>query len=585
MILERLDGMVAEALGKLGLPAEEATRVVAAADARHGDYQWNGAMGLAKAAGENPRALGERVSGVLETGGLAEVEVAGPGFVNFRVSPGAWGEVVEEVLFGERLGAPLAAERRRVVLDFSAPNVAKPMHVGHIRSTIIGDCLARVARFLGHEVVTDNHVGDWGTQFGMVIWAWKRELDEGALAEDPLGELLRLYRLAHAACKGEESGEAVKEECRAELVRLQGGDAGNRAIWERCVELSKEGLMKIYDRLGVSFDEWLGESFYHDRLEALAGEMEAGGLARESDGALCVFSDGTREPGDDPFKIQKDGEWQDHPMMVRKSDGGFNYATTDIATIDYRMERWGAEEIWYVVDARQGLHFRQLFEVARRRGVGAGLEHVSFGTILGRDRKPLKTRDGDLPQLADVLAEAVAKSREVLEEKSGRLPEEEKERLAEMIGIGSVKFTELSHHRTSDYVFDLGKMVALEGDTAPYLQYSYVRTRSIFRKLEGGAPDFSAVKVTLSEEAERNLARMLGRFGETVPVVLDGFRPNLLAGYLIDLARAFHSFFEACPVLKAEGAARDSRLALCEATARVLRKGMGLLGIEAPERM
>ena len=328
----------------------------------------------------------------------------------------------------------------------------------------------------------------------------------------------------------------------------------------------------------------MGESSYNDCLEGLVEDLVATGVARESEGATCVFSAHDKKPEADPFQINRDGEWTDRPMIVRKSDGGFNYATTDLATVDFRVEKWKAKKICYVVDHRQGLHFQQLFEVVARRGRKVALAHVAFGTILGKDGKPLKTRSGDLPELENVLDDARAAARITIGERSKLEDPVAREALAELIGISSVKFTELSHHRMSDYVFDLEKMVALEGDTAPYLQYSYVRVRSIFRKLDGPV-QLDGVAVGLTEDAEIHLARMLVRFGEIVPVVLDDFRPNLLATDLLELARAFHSFFEACPVLRSEGTVRDSRLVLCELTARVLRKGLDLLGIDVPERM
>ncbi len=566
-------GFDEDALGRVG--------VAQSTDLRFGDYQSNAAMVLAKEAKQNPRALAQAVMDQAEVDDLAEMEIAGPGFLNFRVKPEAFAAHLGTVFGDEALGVARCAAPQRIVLDFSAPNVAKPMHVGHIRSTIIGDSLTRIARFLGHEVITDNHIGDWGTQFGMVIWAWKREMDREALENDPLTELLRLYRIANEACKEDET---VREACREELVQLQQGDAGNLEIWTECVGLSRLGLDRIYDRLGITFDHWLGESSYTERLGAVVEDLVASGVARESEGAICVFSSDEKKPEADPFRINKDGEWTDRPMIVRKSDGGFNYATTDLATVDFRVEEWKADQIWYVVDHRQGLHFDQLFEVVERRGREISLSHISFGTILGKDGKPLKTRSGDLPQLEDVLDDARDAARITIEERSKLEDPAARDALAELIGISAVKFTELSHHRMSDYVFDLEKMVAMEGDTAPYLQYSYVRVRSIFRKLDEELA-LDATVIRLEEKAEIHLARMLARFGEIVPVVLDGFRPNLLAGYLLELARAFHSYFEACPVLKSSGALRDSRLVLCELTARILKKGLDLLGIEVPERM
>ncbi|MCW1913933.1 arginine--tRNA ligase [Luteolibacter sp. GHJ8] len=557
--------------------------VVAAADLRFGDYQSNAAMALAKQRKTNPRALAEQVIAALDLADLGTADIAGPGFINFKLAPSSFAARAKEQLADPRLGVPEAAEKKTIVLDFSAPNVAKPMHIGHIRSTIIGDALSRIARFLGHHVITDNHIGDWGTQFGMVTWAWKQGLNEQALLENPLQELLRLYRHASDSSKADES---IREACRQELVKLQQGDEENFAIWQRCIELSRAGLDKIYDRLDVSFDHWLGESAYNDALAPLVERLQADGIARESEGALCIFSNG--EPADqakDPFLIRKDGEWTDFPMIIRKSDGAFNYATTDIATVEFRRKEWKADAAWYVVDHRQSQHFHQLFSVAARLGYGEmDLRHISFGTILGTDGKPLKTRAGDLPQLDDVLDEAVVAAASAVAERSRVETEEDRKALAELIGISAVKFTELSHHRLSDYVFDLNKMLALQGDTAPYLQYSVVRCRSIFRKLEQ-AVDLSTVTPLLVEDAEIHLARFLARYGEVVPTLLDDHRPNLLANYLLELARAYHSFNEACPVLKAEEPLRNSRLLLCELTSRVLVHGLGLLGIRCPDQM
>lgn len=575
---------VLAALDSLGVdvPGKMRIQVTTAADLRFGDFQSNAAMMLAKPAGKNPRELAQELADQLSEGDLCEVSVAGPGFLNFTLTPQAWADLARAQWSSDDLSVARTGNPQTIVLDFSAPNVAKPMHVGHIRSTIIGECLSRVATKLGHKVIKDNHIGDWGTQFGMVTWAWKKGVDEARLEEEPLQELLRLYRTASDASKED---EGIREECRAELVKLQQGDEVNTAIWNRCLELSRKGLDSIYDRLDVSFDFWLGESAYNDALAPLVEKLQADGLARESDGAVCVFSSETGKPKNDPFKINRDGEWQDFPMIVRKKDGGFNYATTDIATVEHRVNEWKADQIWYVVDFRQGGHFEQLFDVSSRLGHNqVNLVHVSFGTILGKDGKPLKTRAGDLPQLEDVLDDAVKAARLVVEEKSRLDSVEEKEALAELIGVNSVKFTELSHHRMSDYVFDLEKMVALEGDTAPYLLYSYVRSRSIFRKLEEGV-EISADNLVITEPAEIHMVRMLSRYGDQVKLVLDDYRPNLLATYLLELARAFHSFFEACPVLKSEGQTRESRLVLCDLTSRVLKDGLSLLAIDVPERM
>ena len=574
------------ALAEIGLEVPDPSRIQVkpADDLRYGDYQSTIAMMLAKPAGKNPRVLASELMEHLDVAALAEVSIAGPGFLNFTITSETWSVLAKKQWQDPNHSVQVVSKPETVVIDFSAPNVAKPMHIGHIRSTIIGECLGRIASRLGHKVIKDNHIGDWGTQFGMVTWAWKKELNEEQLRIEPLQELLRLYRSATDACKEDES---IKDACRQELVALQDGNPENLAIWNRCLELSRKGLDEIYTRLDVSFDHWLGESSYNDALALLVEKLKSQDLARDSDGALCVFSDESGKPKNDPFKVNRDGEWQDYPMIVRKKDGAFNYATTDIATVVFRADEWKAEKVWYVVDFRQGGHFKQLFEVSRRLGYDQiDLVHVAFGTILGKDGKPLKTRAGDLPQLANVLNDAVKAAREVVGNKSHLNTEEEKDELAELIGVNSVKFTELSHHRMSDYVFDLDKMVALEGDTAPYLFYSYVRARSIFRKLEEGAVDtLDAKKLTITEPAEIHLVRMLTRFGDNVSVVLDDFRPNILATYLLELARSFHSFFEACPVLKAEGETRESRLILCDLTSRVIKDGLNLLGIQVPERM
>ena len=561
---------MSQALNAVGvdLPEGFQVQVESAADLRFGDYQSNAAMILAKRLRINPREFAAKLIEVMELGDLAVADIAGPGFINFRVTHSAWSKRMSALLGDDRLGVALASPVQTIVVDFSAPNVAKPMHVGHIRSTIIGDSLSRTARFLGHEVITDNHIGDWGTQFGMIIHGWKTVLKESDLEADPVAELLRVYRTVNALC-GED--DAVRETCKQELVKLQGGDAENLKIWEKCVDLSKQGLQGIYDRLDVGFDHWYGESFYNDRLAPLVDEMLESGVARESEGAVCVFFDG-------------DAKLDDKPAIVRKADGGFLYATTDLATIDFRVQQWHADQIWYVVGAPQQLHFQQIFEATRKRGQNPSMHHIAFGSILGEDRKLMKTRSGDNVQLVDVLDEAVERADRVIGEKNPDMDPAEREEVASIVGIGSVKFAELSQHRMTDYVFSWDRMLALQGDTAPYLQYSYVRVRSIFRKLDGQI-NIDPSALSIEADAEVHLARMLVRFGETVPILLDDFRPNLLANYLLELAKAFHSFFEACPVLKSEGDTQNTRLALCELTSQVLEKGLGLLGIEVPERM
>jgi arginyl-tRNA synthetase len=579
-LLQNLESRLSKALETvLGEPTQP--NLMTAADLRFGDYQSNSAMVLAKRMKINPRALAEQILAAVDINGLATAKIDGPGFINFTILPEAYAAHAESLLKDPRLGTPEIGKGKRIVVDFSAPNVAKPMHVGHIRSTIIGDSLVRIARYLGFEVIADNHIGDWGTQFGMILHGWKTRLDHEALAQDPIKELVRVYREVNSATKDD---PAVLETCKNELVKLQAGDSENLAIWQQCIDVSKFGLQKIYDRLDVKFDHWLGESFYNDMLAGLVDEFLEKGLARESNGAVCIFSDEIKDPSQDPFKVYREDGWTDNPAIIRKADGGFLYATTDLATIQYRIDTWNADQVWYVVGVPQQLHFRQLFEAAQRWGKTGDFRHISFGSILGEDRKLMKTRSGDNVGLTDVLEEAVERAAAAIAEKNPELRGKEAEEVAEIVGIGAVKFAELSQNRLTDYVFAWDRMLALQGDTAPYLQYSSVRIRSIFRKLEG---EFDATKVAiqLAKPEEIHLARLLARFGEVLPMVIEDYRPNLLANYLLELARAFHSYFEACPVLKSEEPLKSSRLALCKLTSTILEQGLGLLGIRCPERM
>lgn len=549
-----------------------------AGDPRFGDYQTNIAMALAKARRANPRQIAADLLAHLEIADLCEPPaVEGAGFINFRLRDDFVAARFAALAADDRLGVPRAAAPQRIVIDFSSPNVAKPMHVGHIRSTMLGDALARIARFLGHEVVTDNHLGDWGTQFGMVIYGWKRFRDPAALAADPVAELVRLYREVNALAKAD---EAVRAACRAELVKLQAGDPENLGIWRECVALSWGEFAAVYRDLGIAFDEHLGESFYNDRLAPLVDRLLAAGVAEESDGAICVFF------RDDPDLAEK-------PCLIRKSDGGFLYATSDLATIEYRIARWQPDAIWYVVGAPQELHFRQVFAVARRLGVTADLRHIPFGSILGEDRKLMKTRAGDSVALRDLLAEARDRARRIVAEKNPALPPDEAAAVAATVGFGALKYAELSQYRLTDYVFAWDKLLSFQGNTAPYLQNAYVRIRSIFRKQAAGetgesspaGSDAVAADCRFTAPAEVALAKRLCQFGEVVPQVLDEFRPNLLANYLYELATTFHGFYEECPVLKAADADRATRIALCAVTARVLHRGLDLLGIAVPDRM
>jgi len=557
---------LSDALAAAGLPA--AGELTLASDPRFGDYQTNAALILGKQRGENPRVLAEKIVAHFVTDDLCEPPaVAGAGFINFTLRPAAVAEKTMEVLRDDRLGVAEAKSTQRIVIDFGSPNVAKPMHVGHIRSTVLGDALARIAQFLGHEVIRDNHIGDWGTQFGMVIYGWKNLLDRQALQRNPLAEIVRIYKETNERAARDPE---VREACRQELIKLQGGDKENLDIWNECVAFSMQDFERVYKLLDIHYDIQCGESFYHDRLSGVVERLLESGIAEISEGAVVVF-------------FRKNSELADKPLIIRKRDGGFNYATTDLATIDYRMNDLKADAVWYVVGAPQILHFKQIFEIARREGYTAELRHITFGSVLGEDRKLMKTRSGENVPLRELLEEACKRARKIIEEKNPQLSDDEKSDIAQKIGIGAVKYADLSQYRMTDYVFSWDKMLSLQGNTAPYLQNAYVRIRSIFRKAGESAPRID--ELVLADSAEINLAKRLCQFAETVPQVLNDFRPNILANYLFEAANTFHTFYEACPVLKSEEPTRSSRLALCDLTARVLKHGLGLLGIQVPEKM
>ncbi|MEP7015081.1 MAG: arginine--tRNA ligase [Verrucomicrobiota bacterium] len=555
-----------DALAKAGLPA--GGEVTQTADPRFGDYQANAAMILAKQLAENPRKIAGKILEHLDVGDISETPtVAGAGFINFSLRNGAVANQASALLRDDRLGVARSTSPRKIVIDFGSPNVAKPMHIGHIRSTVLGDALARIASFLGHEVIRDNHIGDWGTQFGMVIYGWKHLVDRQALERDPIAELVRIYKETNEKSTAD---PAVREACRQELVKLQAGDPENLSIWKQCVELSMKDFERTYEMLDIHYDIQRGESFYNEQLPGVVDRLLKSGIAEVSEGAVVVF-------------FRDIPELADKPCIIRKRDGGFNYATSDLATVDYRVNDLKANTVWYVVGAPQNLHFKQIFEIGRREGYQADFHHITFGSILGEDRKLMKTRSGDNVPLRDVLDEACKRARKIVEEKNPELNEAEKADIANTIGIGSVKYGDLSQYRMTDYVFAWDKMLSFQGNTAPYLQNAYVRIRSIFRKAGESAPKDG--ELVLKEPAEITLARRLCQFAEAVPQVLNDFRPNVLANYLFELANSFHAFYEACPVLKSEEPARSSRLALCELTGRVLQHGLALLGIKVPEKM
>ncbi len=545
-----------------------AGEVTPATDPRFGDYQTNAALVLGKQRGENPNKVAQNILAHLDVGEWCETPaIAGAGFINFTLRADAIAKKAGELSKDERLGVARAGSTSRIVIDFGSPNVAKPMHVGHIRSTVLGDALARIAQFLGHEVIRDNHIGDWGTQFGMVIYGWKTLLDRQSLQRDPLAEIVRIYKETNERSA---SDPQVREACRQELVKLQSGDKENIDIWNECVAFSMQDFDHVYELLDIHYDIQCGESFYDDRLPGVVERLLKSGIAEISEGAVCVF-------------FRDIPELADKPCIVRKRDGGFNYATTDVATVDYRINELKADAVWIVTGAPQLLHFKQIFEIARREGYKADFRHITHGSILGENRKLMKTRSGENVPLRGLLDEACKRARKIIEEKNPDLSEADKIDIAQKIGIGAVKYADLSQYRMTDYVFSWDRMLSLQGNTAPYLQNAYVRIRSIFRKADAPAPKIE--KFILSDPAEVGLAKRLCQFAEIVPQVLNDFRPNILANYLFELANSFHTFYEACPVLKSEEPARSSRLALCDLTGRVLQRGLDLLGIKVPEKM
>ena len=554
-------------------------------DPKFGDYQSNALMSLAKSRKMNPRQLATEVLAKLEVSEICEkVEIAGAGYLNFHLKRSVLVRTLQSASRKEHLFFDPTAQPRTAVIDFSSPNVAKPMHVGHIRSTGIGDALQRTLRLLGHRVVSDNHIGDWGTQFGKLLLGWKQILDRAALEGDAIAELERLYKIINAEC---DANPARLDEAKAELVKLQAGDEENTVIWKEMIRLSQRQFDEIYGRLGVKFDVALGESFYNPWLGEVVNDLLQRGIARESEGAIGVFSDGALPPKEDPFLTNRDGEWAPDPALVRKSDGGFNYMTTDLATIDYRLKTWSPDEIVYVVDDRQSAHFKKLFiTFARWRPDAAKkvkLVHVGFGKILGEDGKPFKTRSGDTVKLGNLLDEAEERAFKIVSEKNTELPEAQRREIARVIGLGAVRYADLLPNRQSDYIFSWDKMLALQGNTAPYLQYAYARIKSIFRKAESA--DLQA-EIVLAAPEELTLARHLLNFGLTLEAVADDLRPNFLCNYLFELAGKFTSFYENCPVLKADDeTTRNARLALCDLTARVLKLGLDTLGIETVEQM
>lgn len=552
-------------------------------DARHGDYQSNWALRLGKAVGRARGLNGRDVANQLVEAlpahpMLGRVEVAGGGFINVFLSEAWLASDLPERAADPRLGGAAPGEGRTVVIDYSSPNIAKRMHVGHLRSTIIGDALARLYRFLGWTVIADNHVGDWGTQFGKLIVAWHRWRDDAAYAEDPIAELQRIYQLFGA--KADEDPELV-ELARAETVKLQDGDAENRALWEQFCRVSMEEFDAVYERLGVKFDVVYGESFYRDGLQEMVDDLLERGIAVVDEGAVII-----------PFEASDGKGLGKNPLLVRKSDGAALYGTTDLATVLHRMKTWSPDRIVYETDVRQALHFRQVFAASRKLGVDVDFVHVGHGMLrLGGDvvstRKGAGGSETRSLNLVDVLDTAAARAREVVDEASAELPESERATIAEAVGVGAVKYTDLSQNPSSDIQFDWERMLAMEGNTAPYLMYGNARCHSLFRKSgRGELAEFTPAPITLDHEAERALAVVLARSPEVISLAAETSRPNLLAEHCFAISKELARFYAACRVLDPEDdATTASRLTLVQATSRTLETCMGLLGLTPLARM
>ena len=566
---------IAAALGEEHRDTDPSLRV-----SQHADYQANAAMALGEKVKRPPREVAQAIVEKLALGDVcSKVEIAGPGFVNLTLRDEFLTREVRAVAGDEGLGLAKAETPETVVIDYSAPNVAKEMHVGHLRSTIIGDCLARVLAARGHKVVRQNHVGDWGTPFGMLI---EHLLDVGeanAAAELGLGDLNAFYQQAR---KKFDADPAFADRARARVVSLQAGDETTLRLWRTLFEMSARYFSTVYERLGVLLtrEDIAGESFYNSLLSPTLSELVEMGLAKESEGALCVFPQGFTGRDGEPL-----------PLIARKKDGGYGYATTDLAAIRYRVKTLGATRILYVVGAPQNVHLTMVFQAAKEAGwllPPARAEHVAFGSVLGSDRKMLRTRagEGSSLKLTGLIDEAVERATAKVMEKSAELPEEERREIARMVGVGAIKYADLSSDRIKDYVFEWDRMLAFEGNTAPYVMYACARSNSIARKAAVEQGSVAAGEIVLAEPAEHALGLALLRFGAVVRQVEATLEPHHLCGYLYETASLYMSFYDKCPVLKAATEAQmRSRLALCEVTAKVLSKGLGLLGIEVPERM
>ncbi|HBT3201528.1 TPA: arginine--tRNA ligase [Klebsiella aerogenes] len=571
-----LSEKVSQALIAAGAPADCEPQVRQSAKVQFGDYQANGVMAVAKKLGMAPRQLAEQVLSHLDLNGIAnKVEIAGPGFINIFLDPAFLADNVNLALQSERLGVA-KPQPQTIVVDYSAPNVAKEMHVGHLRSTIIGDASVRTLEFLGHRVIRANHVGDWGTQFGMLIAYLEKQQQENA-GEMALADLEGFYREAK---KHYDEDEAFAERARSYVVKLQGGDEYFLQMWRKLVDITMSQNQITYDRLNVTLtrDDVMGESLYNPMLPGIVADLKAKGMAVESEGATVVFLDEYKNKEGEPMGV-----------IIQKKDGGYLYTTTDIACAKYRYETLHADRVLYYIDSRQHQHLMQAWTIVRKAGYvpeSVPLEHHMFGMMLGKDGKPFKTRAGGTVKLADLLDEALERARRLVAEKNPDMPADELEKLANAVGIGAVKYADLSKNRTTDYIFDWDNMLAFEGNTAPYMQYAYTRVLSVFRKAGIDESALAAAPVVISEDREAQLAARLLQFEETLAVVAREGTPHVMCTYLYDLAGLFSGFYEHCPILSAESEeARNSRLKLALLTAKTLKLGLDTLGIETVERM
>ena len=542
--------------------------VVPTTDESHGEYQCNAAMAIGRMVKKSPREVAQAVlDSSAAPGGVDRMEVAGPGFINFFISSAALAKRLEFIQDDEQFGVPAIGRGRTVIIDYSSPNVAKPMHIGHIRSTVIGNALDRLHRFLGFRVIADNHLGDWGTQFGILIKGYRNFLNPRALADDPIAELERLYVQSY---ERSEQDEEWKNAARAELVKLQRGDAENRALWKRFVELSIEEFERIYKRLGVSFDLVRGESHYHDKLQGVIDRLRQLGLAKESENALVVFLDEKKLPA----------------CIVQKSDGAFNYATTDLATIESRVEEFKPDAVVYVTDERQQLHFRQVFTIARKMGVTTPLVHVWFG-LMRLPEGTFSTREGNVIKLERLLDESESRALAMVQETSPQMESIQQKEVARAVGLGAVKYADLSQNPQSLVTFTWDKALALEGNSAPYLQYACARIASVQDKYAERFPGKNprSYPIFVADPIERKLAARLVRFPDVVIRAAEMYKPNVLADYLYDLAQVYSAFYQNIPFLKADEGVRESRVRICDVTAKTLRCGLNLLGIETPTRI